>query len=74
MTDTTRVPDEELKWWQLKQGDRVSHFDYGVGTVDGAGPVWVCITWDNPDEHVNCHTVEIVRYLCLEGVAGGEVV
>jgi hypothetical protein len=54
---------DELHWWELREGDRVSHFEYGAGTVDGSGPLWICITWDNPEEHLNHHAVGIVRHL-----------
>jgi hypothetical protein len=54
---------DPLHWWQLRRGDRVSHFDYGTGTVDGSGPLWIWITWDNPAEHLNHHTAGIVRHL-----------
>jgi hypothetical protein len=54
-----------LRWWELKSGDRVRHFEYGAGTVDGAGPLWVYITWDDPHELLRFHTAAIVRYLEL---------
>lgn len=54
-----------LTWNDLKRGDRVSHFDYGVGTVDASGPLWILITWDNPDERVNTHTAAISRWLTV---------
>lgn len=55
----------ELHWSDLKKGDRVRHFDYGFGTVHDSGPLWVFITWDNPDEHLSHHTAAISRYLEL---------
>jgi hypothetical protein len=53
----------ELTWRDLKKGDRITHFDYGCGTVDSSGPLWICIVWDNPDEHLNHHTAAIARHL-----------
>jgi len=57
--------NDELHWWELRKGDRVRHFEYGSGTIDGSGPLWVYITWDNPDEHLSHHTAGIVCYLEL---------
>ncbi|WP_405063252.1 hypothetical protein OG474_16895 [Kribbella sp. NBC_01505] len=54
-----------LRWWELRRGDRIAHFDYGTGTVEGAGPQLIYITWDNPDEELHHHTSEIVRHLQL---------
>ncbi|MEU4196781.1 hypothetical protein AB0E69_33090 [Kribbella sp. NPDC026611] len=62
---------ESLQWWQLQAGDRVRHFEYGAGTVDGSGPVWVCITWDNPAEELTFHTSAIVPHLRLEPPSAG---
>jgi hypothetical protein len=59
------VASVELHWWELRRGDRVSHFDYGTGTVDGAGPERIYITWDDPDEELHHHTSGIVRHLQL---------
>jgi len=53
--------------WDLKKGDRVNHFDYGSGTIDSFGPVWLYVTWDNPDEHLNHHTAAIARHLTRRG-------
>ncbi|WP_344151991.1 hypothetical protein [Kribbella yunnanensis] len=60
---------DELTWWQLRPGDRVKHFEYGAGTVDGSGPVWIYVTWDNPDEPFSHHTAAIARYLTRCGVS-----
>ncbi|WP_328524973.1 hypothetical protein [Kribbella sp. NBC_00359] len=56
---------DELRWWTLKKGDRVTHFEYGAGTVDGSGPLWIYITWDNPDEELHHHTAGVASYLKL---------
>ncbi|GAA1710964.1 hypothetical protein GCM10009745_68770 [Kribbella yunnanensis] len=39
----------EVDWTILAKGDRVEHFDYGVGTVDYSGPLFIGITWDHPE-------------------------
>ncbi|MFK4084479.1 hypothetical protein ACI2LF_10255 [Kribbella sp. NPDC020789] len=39
---------DELDWQDLKEGDRVQHFDYGSGTVRAAGMPGIRITWDDP--------------------------
>lgn len=52
-----------VTWRDLERGDRVSHFDYGEGVVDCSGPVWIYITWDDPDEQLNHHTAAIAQYL-----------
>ncbi|MEV4267738.1 hypothetical protein [Kribbella sp. NPDC049584] len=52
-----------LRWTDLKRGDRIRHFDYGIGTVDAAGPVWLLITWDDPTVEWDYHTSEIARHL-----------
>lgn len=57
------TPIDGLKWWDLRPGDRVEHFDYGTGTVDDSGPVWIYITWDDPNEPFCHHTAAIARYL-----------
>lgn len=60
-----------LRWSDLAEGDRVHHFDYGAGTVDAAGPLFLYITWDNPKEHLNHHTALIARHLArLDESAG----
>ena len=52
-----------LHWTDLKRGDRIRHFDYGRGTIDAAGPVWLLITWDDPAVEWDFHTSEIAKYL-----------
>lgn len=52
-----------LRWNDFSRGDRVHHFDYGEGTIDGASPLWLHITWDNPDERLSVHTAEMARFL-----------
>lgn len=56
-------PVLQVTWANLTRGDRARHFDYGTGTVDGSGLLWILITWDNPDERLNWHTAEIAPYL-----------
>ncbi|NIK61302.1 hypothetical protein [Kribbella shirazensis] len=53
-----------MQWSDLRHGDRVHHFEYGAGTVNSAGPLWLLITWDDPAEHVDYHwSGEIDRHL-----------
>lgn len=53
-----------MQWSDLKHGDRVHHFEYGSGTVNSAGPLWLLITWDDPSEYVDYHwSGEIDRHL-----------
>lgn len=56
-------PIDDVHWSDLAKGDRIHHFDYGDGTVQAAGPLWLLITWDNPDEHLNHHSPLMARYL-----------
>lgn len=58
-----RPADSGQTWRDLKKGDRVSHFDYGDGTVDASGPAWIYITWDDPAERVRHHDKLIAQYL-----------
>ena len=60
-----------LTWRDLKKGDRVSHFDYGEGLVDGSGPVWIYITWDDPEELLSHHTAAFAQHLTLSQSTSG---
>lgn len=53
------VPD----WRDLKKGDRVAHFDYGAGTVDGVSELYVWIRWDDSGEQLHHRTQEFVPFL-----------
>lgn len=57
------APANELHWSELNKGDRVRHFEYGVGTVDAASGLFVYITWDDPEVGLNHHAASIVQYL-----------
>jgi hypothetical protein len=52
-----------IHWSDLTKGDRIHHFDYGAGTVHASTPVWLFITWDNPNEHLTHHSALLARYL-----------
>ncbi|MEU4291108.1 hypothetical protein AB0E63_23030 [Kribbella sp. NPDC026596] len=62
----SRRPDRTtLTWRDLEKDDRVDHFEYGTGTVESSGPLWICIAWDDPRERLNHHTAAIAPYLKL---------
>jgi hypothetical protein len=53
-----------MEWSDLTRGDRVEHFEYGSGTVDFSGPIFVGITWDDPRWYrIRDHDVRIVPHL-----------
>ena len=54
---------DKLHWSELNKGDRVRHFEYGVGTVDSASGLFVYITWDDPKVGLNHHAASIVQHL-----------
>lgn len=54
---------QELNWSDLQRGDRVYHFDYGIGTIDCAGPLWLLITWDDPNEYLDHHSSGMARHM-----------
>ncbi|MEV6273381.1 hypothetical protein AB0L64_39865 [Kribbella sp. NPDC051936] len=52
-----------LAWSELRRGDRVHHADYGSGTVDAAGPIWLLISWDDPNQHHDDYASELAPRL-----------
>ncbi|GAB2562637.1 hypothetical protein [Kribbella endophytica] len=66
--NNAQEPAALLCWTDLSKGDRIHHFDYGNGTIDAAGPLYLFITWDDPNIAFNHHAAAIVSYLTkLEG-------
>jgi hypothetical protein len=56
-------PVNELSWWELEKGQRVRHFDYGNGTVDGVNEFYLWVTWDRIGGQLHHHTDEFVPHL-----------
>lgn len=58
------LPVFEVTWSDLKHGDRIEHFEYGSGTVNGSGPIWIDITWDDVAlRALSSHSSAITKYL-----------
>ncbi|MDX3006540.1 hypothetical protein PWY87_32990 [Kribbella solani] len=47
----------------LNKGDRIHHFDYGDGTIHTVTACWLHITWDNPAETLDYHSLGMARFL-----------
>lgn len=62
----------ELTWRDLKRGDRVSHFEYGTGTIHASGPMHIIVDWDSVQTSRHDHTLpkEVARFMTRVEAAG----
>lgn len=61
--NSAQEPATPLCWTDLAKGDRIHHFDYGNGTIDATGPLFLFITWDDPNVGLNHHTAAMAAHL-----------
>lgn len=56
-------PVNQVSWPDLREGDRVNHFEYGNGTVRMSGPAALHIDWDDPAERLFSHPLGMAAFL-----------